>query len=147
MERTRALITSTFKTWWDGLTPSPPFALEYDNLEGGKGADTPAQKAWGRLTVIQGQPEPASVGTKHKRCMGTLVVQVFVPEGAGTRVSTDAAQLIAEQFDNQQLTATDGAGVITDVVFFNTGESLAGARKGYQQRQITLNFRRDTLYP
>ncbi len=143
MERTRALIASTFKTWWEALDPVP-FPIEFDNLAGGRAANP---SPWGRLSIIQGNAHFLSIGARDERVEGFMTLQVFLPEGKGTAIATRAGQAIGDHFDGAEVNATDGAEVTTNVCFYCTSAYLAGSRDGYQQYNISTAFRRDTFRP
>lgn len=144
MERTRALITSAFKTWWDALSPVPGFTLVYDNLKGKPVAAVP----WARLTVLQGRNWSPYVGQgrKRRRCVGMLTLQVFVPEEAGVKTVNELAQVMADYWDCLELQNTVES-VQTHVTFRNTDLLIIGSKEGYQQHNITAEFQRDTIRP
>lgn len=143
MERTRALVTGAFKTWWDALAPQPAITVVYDNLKGKPAAGV----AWGRVTVLQGRNWSPFVGSRRKRSIVFLTLQIFIPEDSGVKLASEIAQRMSDQFDDSTLTATDGAGVQTVVLFRAASLVLVGAKDGYQQFNVFVEAQRDTIYP
>ncbi len=144
MERTRALIVTAFKAWFDALSPPQALRLVYDNLPGVK----PSGEPWARVSVQQGNNWLPFIGQrKRKRCVGMLSVQIFLPEESGVKVATEFSQLMGDHFDDTELAATTGGGVQTQVLFRTTSLLLITAEDGYQQYNAALEFQRDTIHP
>ncbi len=141
MERTRQLIAARWAAFWTPIVGSH-FPVFPDN----HAAPLPDKAPYGRLTIIEGETDPASIGTKHTRCMGQMVVQIFLPQETGTAHATKAAAAIANEFDHLELLADD-AGTKTHIVFLTTSLTPAGARNGYLQHNVWTKFRRDTIKP
>lgn len=144
MERTRSLIVTAWKAWWDALAPAPGFVLVYDGLKGKPAAGI----AWARLTVVQGNNWSPYVGQPRgrRRCVGFLTLQVFSPEDSGVKPVSTLADTVADFWDAKELSGTAGS-VQTHVIFRNTSLLIIGAKDGYQQHNVTAEFQRDTIRP
>lgn len=129
-ETTRAAITARFKSAW--ITASLPVAYENQpapNIDG----------PWGRFTVIQGDTDPMQIGGSSTRGTGFIFLQVFLPLNTGTKKATDCADAFAAIFDR----ASFRSGT-THVACLTTGMADVGERAGWTQKNIRVQFRRDT---
>lgn len=141
MEKTRQLLDAAWQTWWDALTPVP-FPLEYHN----QGKSVPQSGTYGRLTLIPGDSESASIGSTHSRFPAILCLQIFVPEGAGFAIVTTAHDAVRAFWKNKQI-LDNTAGIQTNIDCMEVSLSQAGAENGYKQWNVWLNFRCDKFFP
>lgn len=90
----RESIEETFLTAWNALDPpSGPAPIEVDNVR--FDAKQIEDAEWGRFTIIGGEGEQVSLGTKPcMRIQGQMVLQLFAPEKTGT----EAIRTLADQF-------------------------------------------------
>lgn len=129
-ETTRALTTGYFKNEWNQSW----LPIVWENQQ------APARgAAWGRFVVMQGETNPMAIGGQgFTRGVGVAVLQMFVPEGAGTKIFTDNADRFANIFDLLRL--NDGT---TYLHFDTAGVVDAGKTDGWLQRNVRVTFRRD----
>lgn len=91
-ETERADIEGRMAANWPAASSSTP--VVYGNVEG----DPPAVgNAWVRLSIINGQSEPASMGSpgsNRVRHVGLIALQIYVPRNSGS----DRARELADAF-------------------------------------------------
>ena len=144
MEYLRALLFADFQTFWTAIDPTP-FPVEYENQPAARGVEP--GMPYGRLTLVLGDERPASIGTRHTRCPGFLVLQIFMPEETGMKAATDVCELMRAHFNHRQLSATAGDGTVTQISIECVSFKSAGARSGHKQYAASANFRCDTHRP
>lgn len=130
-ETTRSFLTAHFKTAWNTAT----LGVEYENQAG-----TDKAAAWGRFSVVQGAVDPMEIGGTFTRGGGAVYLQVFLPMNSGTKKATECADAFAAIFNQKRLRS--GAHYF---VFDNVGMVDAGEREGWIQKNLRVQFRRDTL--
>lgn len=99
------------------------------------------EQAWGRFVILQGQTDPLALGDQSTRTVGFAVLQVFIPEGQGTKQATDAGDAFAAIFNRRQIVVNG----TTTVSFQATSMIEAGGRQGYVQKNFSVQFRADLL--
>ena len=93
-----------------------------------------------RLSIQYGQRAAATIGATRVRQLGVAFLQVFVPEGGGTKVANDAGDNLALIFDNESLAFLDGTGWIIT----KQAESVGNLeREGYTQHNFSITFTHD----
>jgi len=129
-EVTRSTVASYFFDEWDqSVLPVIP-----------ENKPAPVQTgAWGRFSILQGATEPMEIGRASVRGVGFAVLQVFVPEAGGSKTFTDVADEFADIFDLLRLSSPP-----TYIVFGTASIVEAGTTKGWIQKNIRVDFRRDT---
>jgi len=143
IDRTRAALVKRFRDTWG--TASPPAALPLVAFEmPNKKFARPDGKPWGRLSIVFSGRENAAVGGLRVRIRGMLYVQVFTPEGDGTKVLTDAGDALAAVFDNVTIPHATGPG---NVVCQAVDISATGSREGYEQMTYAVPFYSDDNRP
>lgn len=130
-ETTRQLITARFQDQWD----EADLPIVYDNQP------APRQDvAFGRFTVLQGDTNPMAIGGQTAtRGFGVAVLQMFIPEAAGTKAFTENADRFATIFNLWR--GRDGDHY---VAFDTVGIADAGKTAGWLHRQARVTFRRDS---
>lgn len=130
-ETARVLTTDYFKDEWDQSW----LPIVWENQQ------APVRNAaWGRFAVMQGESNPMAIGGQgFTRGVGIAVLQIFVPENAGTKTFTQNADRFASIFDLLRL--NDGT---TYLHFDTAGVVDAGKIDGWLQRNVRVAFRRDT---
>lgn len=131
-ETTRAAITDRFKTAWNNAT----LPVVYENQP------QPSQAAaWGRFSVMQGGSDPVAIGAPaSKRVTGAVFLQIFLPLNSGTKKAHDCADAFVAIFDQARFRSGSHY-----FVFDNAGMVDAGERGGWLQKNVRVQFRRDTL--
>ena len=92
-----ALAQATIKQAWLTVWSASPLAaipVEHQNLV----FVQPSTGPWGRLTLICGKSNPASLGTKSARVTRvpfSLTLQFFMPENRGTLMAMQAADAMS----------------------------------------------------
>lgn len=137
---TRAALVKHFMEAWPSAanrpTAIPLNAVELPNKKLSRGEN----KAFARLSVAFSDRENAAIGGAKIRLRGLVYLQVFVPEGSGTKVITDAGDALAAIFDNRTIAHAEGAGkVITQAMVPHE----TGARDGYEQGTYSVPFYSD----
>jgi Bacteriophage related domain of unknown function len=113
----------------------PLFPIQYENHPFMRPDGAP----WGRFLMREGQRANATVGNDLKRTPGFVMVQFFLPEDTGTKPAADAADKMAEIFDDTTITGTWGA-----IQFFSVGKQNVGKTDdGFYQVNISVEFRFD----
>ena len=131
LEIARQLIMQTHEDEWD----PDVLRVVHENQE------TPdITTAWGRLVILNGDSIPMALGDASVRHFGVLVLQVFTPEGQGTRPANLAGDAFSAIWNRRQL--RDGQ---TYLNFETMGVVDAGNRQGYLQKNFTVQFRHDRL--
>ena len=131
-ETTRVAITDRFKTAWNVAT----LPVVYENQP------QPSQAgAWGRFSVMQGQSDPVAIGAAtSKRVTGAIFLQIFLPLNTGTKKAHDCADAFVAIFDQARFKSG-----VHYIVCDNAGMVDAGERAGWLQKNLRVQFRRDTL--
>ena len=132
-ELTRAGIASYFFDNWD--QGDLPVVAENQPAPNTNGI------AWGRFSVLFGQGDPLALGDQSVRVNGMAVLQVIIPEGAGTAAATAAGGAFATLMNRRQLILSS----TVTASFQAVGMVDAGGREGYVQKNFSVQFRADTL--
>jgi hypothetical protein len=100
----------------------------------------PVAAPWGRLTVARGNRTPAAIGGEKIRTIGMVYLQVFLPLETGTAEADQAADAFASIFDLRSIPVTGtGFYAVTETASVES----AGERQGYQQHNVSIQFRVD----
>jgi hypothetical protein len=80
--------------------------IKFDNLE----FSPPANASWVALSILNGDPITASIGTtgnssRLTRFSGIVQIDIYTPEGSGTKSSRDLADVISAIFNQVQFSA------------------------------------------
>ncbi len=123
-EALRASIEGRFNDNWT-LTP-----VAYENVP-----FTPGNDPWVRLTIITGESVTAGIqGTEPAvDDRGLVAIQIFVPEGTGTRTSKTLAWTARGVYEHARF---DG------ILMQSASVTAAGVTDGWHQSNITIPFRR-----
>lgn len=114
------------------------FPVQFENVT----FRQPTGEPWGRFSIRLGDRSNASVGTTHKRTVGLVYLQVFVPENRGTKPATELADRFAAAFDDRELT-TDGG---TMVQFRSaSSETIGLTGEGWHQTNLSVPFWADRI--
>lgn len=137
-DKTRAALVKKFQAEWPTDAPAnlPLSEIEMPNRK----LDRELSSPFGRLTVNFSGRENAAIGGRKIRLRGFLYLQVFVPEGTGTKTLTDSADHLAEIFDNKTIAFTGGNGF---VICSAVDTAQTGVRDGYEQATLALPFYSD----
>ena len=142
-DKTRAALVTAFRTGWPLATDTtttptglPLAKIEMPNKKNDRGVSNP----FGRLTVNFSGRENAAIGGLKIRLRGFLYLQIFVPEGTGTKTLTDSADHFAAIMDNKNISFTDNSG---NVICSAVDSVATGARDGYEQSTLALPFYSD----
>lgn len=97
----RSLITARFQAGFVAAAippadPLPFLPTQYDNMP----FTTPQAAPWARFHTVEGERQNAAVGVEFQRSVGVIYLQVFLPEGSGTKTAYDAGDVFAAVFDN-----------------------------------------------
>ncbi|OMP92553.1 phage tail terminator-like protein [Raoultella terrigena] len=105
-------------------------AVEYPN---GPVFDPSGRSIWARLTNISGQAGATEIGAGpvvHRT--GVLIIQLFVPVGSGTLLTTQTADKLTELFEFQD----DGR-----LSYFAVSAVPAGETDGWSQLNLQIPYR------
>ncbi len=115
-----------------------PFPVAFENVK----FSQPANEPWGRFSIRFGKRENASVGTDHKRTLGLVFLQVFIPESKGTKPANDAADRMATAFDDKELETTDGETIQVRTVEL---DPIGMTGEGWHQTNLVVPFWADKI--
>ncbi|MBZ6730197.1 phage tail terminator-like protein [Klebsiella grimontii] len=105
-------------------------AVDYPN---GPVFDPSGRSIWARLTNISGQAGATEIGVGpvvHRT--GVLIIQLFVPVGSGTLLTTQTADKLTELFEFQD----DGR-----LSYFAVSAVPAGETDGWSQLNLQIPYR------
>lgn len=105
-------------------------AVDYPN---GPVFDPSGRSIWARLTNISGQAGATEIGAGpvvHRT--GVLIIQLFVPVGSGTLLTTQTADKLTELFEFQD----DGR-----LSYFAVSAVPAGETDGWSQLNLQIPYR------
>lgn len=105
-------------------------AVDYPN---GPVFDPSGRSIWARLTNISGQAGATEIGAGpvvHRT--GVLIIQLFVPAGSGTLMTTQTADKLTELFEFQD----DGR-----LSYFAVSAVPAGETDGWSQLNLQIPYR------
>lgn len=105
-------------------------AVDYPN---GPVFDPSGRSIWARLTNISGQAGATEIGAGpvvHRT--GVLIIQLFVPVGSGTLLTTQTADKLTELFEFQD----DGR-----LSYFAVSAVPAGETDGWSQLNLHIPYR------
>jgi hypothetical protein len=140
IEKTRAAIVGRFVDMWP-TAANRPTTLPLDRVElPNKKKSRGESKPHARISIGWTGRVNAAIGGAKIRVSGLLYLQVFVPEGAGTKDLTDAGDALAAIFDNQTFPHLSGDG---NVVCSAVVPHETGARDGYEQQTYSVPFYSD----
>lgn len=130
-----AIIMKAWKAVWaDGSQADMQVEIRNQPFERVPG------KVWGRLSLLPGDTSSVAVGGTLKRTPFALVLQVFIPDGKGTRAAQRAADAMSG-LDNQSFKSTDGLVVVN---FYDAGLSSVGQQDGHDAFNVTITGYYDT---
>jgi hypothetical protein len=104
-ELMRTAIVTSFKTVWDASQLGPAgddLAIEWPNQK----FEQPASGPWFRFEMIMGTTEPIAIGQRQERTPFVLMLQCFLPDGTGSTLAFQAADVLGE-LDYQVSVFTD----------------------------------------
>ncbi|HDH7790190.1 TPA: phage tail terminator-like protein [Raoultella ornithinolytica] len=105
-------------------------AVDYPN---GPVFDPSGRSIWARLTNISGQAGATEIGAGPVvQRTGVLIIQLFVPVGAGTLLISQAADKLTELFEFQD----DGR-----LSYFAVSAVPAGETDGWSQLNLQIPYR------
>lgn len=121
-------------TAWAANTPAGT-PLLYNNLD----SDRPNPPAlFGRAVVRESVGGYAGVGTTRMRRPGTLFIQLFVPQGAGTKTINDLSNALVNALKNASVVTLDG------IRLRDIGSNELGSDGVYHQVNVQASFEYDT---
>jgi len=90
--------------------------IKYDNLE----FSPPANTSWVAISILNGANNLASIGTtgnssRLTRFNGIIQVDIYTPEGTGTKTSRDLADVISAIFNQVQFSAGSSGTIQTRI--------------------------------
>lgn len=94
----RKLLTDAFTAAW--AAGGELFPVQIDNQK----FDKPKGQTWGRWSINWGENNQQALGQKLTRAQGAAWLQVFIPDGGGTRDAMLAADKLASALNQRQLT-------------------------------------------
>lgn len=131
----RSAIEKRFADNWTGTTAAK---VRYENAP----FNQPKTGAWVALTIRDGIAQQASISSQPlNRYPGIVVIDIFVPENTGTDEARRLAELAAAIFRNVQFSAGSSGTITCRVPYVTT----IGARDGWFQLAVTVNFYRDKV--
>lgn len=132
-EALRAELTQRFQTGFVNAADPPAsfIPVAYENVSFKQPSTT-----WGRLTIQQAGRDNAAVGTGFQRTPGALYLQIFSPEDGGTRLARQAADKLAEVFDNLSFSFDGGDVIFRCVELVTVGKT----REGWYQQNAVVGF-------
>lgn len=130
-----AIIMKAWKTAWSA-GPMADMQVEIRNQP----FERVPGKVWGRLSLLPGETSSVAVGGTLKRTPFALVLQVFIPDGKGTRAAQKAADAMSA-LDGKQFSSGDG---LVTVSFYEAGLSSVGSQDGHEAFNVTISGYYDT---
>lgn len=130
-ETTQKAILQHLKTNWTGAAAIP---LQMPNHKF-KQPDTP----WGRVSINLGNKNSVAIGNRRDRMIGILAINVFIPKETGSQAATQAADLMAQIFDDWQSIPAPG----NLIEFEKTGIQGPFERPTHDQYALRAQFRVD----
>lgn len=112
---------------------SPAYPVIYQNVPFTPPNNTP----WVQVSIRFGDNSYATLlppGTGYNRQTGTLVINVFTPQGQGTAANFTIAERIKDKFDRLNL-----SGIIFDAAS-GPAQVTPAAPEPYYQTQVTVTF-------
>lgn len=101
----RAALENFMISAWSTAGNPCPLLFENSNFP------EPTGVTWARFVIRPASTSLASIGSPtkyHKRTHGVVMLQIFVPESAGSDVGLVLADTFAAAFDLQTITLSDG---------------------------------------
>lgn len=134
-EARRQFITQRFVDGFKaGATAFVPVGFE------NRPFDQPDGAPWARFFVRESDRRNATVTTAEQRTLGIAYLQIFLPEGTGTKKARECADKMIEIFENQHV--ADGAG---DFIFRTVNLTTVGRDPaGFYQMNATVEFQHDS---
>jgi hypothetical protein len=130
-ELTRSTITAHFQANWNPVH----LPIVYENQQ-----EPTTTVAWGRFVVLQNSSLPMTIGNQgFIRSTGAAMLQMFIPEGKGTKIFTENTDRFATIYNLRILSAQGVA-----IHFQTAGMSASGKNSGWLQRTASVIFRADT---
>lgn len=106
-------------------------------VDGQHGFKPPTNAAWVRLSIVDSDSAQVSMGNNPRfRHFGTIVAQVYVPEGDGSRAARSHADTIAGIFRNKYF----GTPVINTKA---PSLTVIGENEGWYQVNVLIPFQWD----
>lgn len=135
-ETLRDKLTATFRAGWV-VDPDDDPTVEYMPTQYPNQPWTVPDTIWSRFSVMEGDRNNAAVGTTFQRTVGVMFLQIFVPEGEGTRSARQAADKMASFLDNQSIAVAAGQNITTRTVSL---QDIGLNRDGWYQMNASLEF-------
>lgn len=131
-EALRQELTNRFKTGFvDGPNPFVPVA--YENA-----AFTQPATTWARFSIVEGDRDNLGIGNNETRTVGILYLQIFSAPDGGTKKAREAADKLADIFDNQTFAWNGNQnGVIMRRVSLQT---IGKTQEGWYQQNASIPF-------
>lgn len=126
----RRAIEQRLQSNWGATTP-----IKYDNVA----FTQPANSPWIALTIVNGDPRPASISTQFKRYPGIIQIDIYTPENSGTNTARAHADTLAGYFDHAQFSA-GSSGTITCRV---SGIRTLPKEGGFYRLALRVEYYRD----
>lgn len=137
-DKTRAALIKRFIDAWPAVAPAS-LPLSLIGLPN-KTFSHPSSGIYGRLSIQQGERYSAAIGAARIRSIGVVYLQIFIPEGGGTKPGTDAGDAMAAVFDNRTIALLDATGFIRMGFAMSDG---AISREGYEQHNYSAAYQQD----
>ena len=120
-------IENKFNTAWASAT-----SIRFDNVP-----FTPPSTSWVSLDVIEGESITGSLGgtVKLRRTVGTVVVGMYTPVGAGSKAArtyADSVKLIFRDLQISGITFKEGTAKRLGEVYFASAGATSGTAQWYQ---------------
>lgn len=129
----RQKLQTAMNQGWSGVP------LVFDN-----GTRAENGEAWARFYLTYGQENPASIGQAFTRMLGFCGMQIFIPEGKGTKAANDAADAMTSKlrFTRYPL---DELGSELQMTTEVDGPTYKSTRDGMAQYHVTMNWRAEIV--
>lgn len=133
-KQAREVMCQVFKTAWDttAVLPAGPFPALYPDVPG----DVPdSVTVWARVTLRHATGGRASLSGPINGCVthnrgGVGIIQIFAPVGGGMNEAYDAAQLVANAYEDANV----------DVWFRNVRVNEIGTKGNSEQINVLFDF-------
>lgn len=131
---TEDILLGIVQTAWTANTPAGT-PLHFNNLD----SDRPNPPSlFGRAVVRDAVGEYAGVGTTRLRRPGTVFVQVFVPQGTGTKTINTLANALVNALKNASVVTLGG------IMLRDIGSNELGSDGVYYQVNVQASYVYDT---
>lgn len=137
-EAWRQIALGIFVAGWEDRCP-----IAFENRK----FDQPETGLWGRFSIREADRMEKSIGANDHRNVGMVYLQLFAPEGAGTKAIREAADLCATIFDGTQVARSWCDGHFRAASIRTIGLPSGGKKGGmaWYQINVSIPFQYDTL--